>query len=104
MTKIVKRSVTDPDPEAVIKLPPGAVITNYGSSSAIATTNSASVFTMLMRIQGFDDIRDITKITSKQFPKIHTGSGSSIRKNSGSALNQCGIRNPAGKVVFVLPI
>jgi hypothetical protein len=49
MKKIVKSI-----PGTVIKLPPGAVITNYDSSSAM---DSASVSTMLIRIQGFADLR-----------------------------------------------
>jgi hypothetical protein len=65
---LLKSSVAEPDPEAVNKLlsGAGAVITNYDSSSAM---DSPSVSTMLIRIQGFADLR-VKKIYLKSCLKF----------------------------------
>jgi hypothetical protein len=64
----VKISVAEPDPGAVILLlsGAGAVITNYDFSSAM---DSASVSTMLIRIQGFAGLR-VKKIYLKSCLKF----------------------------------
>jgi hypothetical protein len=71
MGRLLKSSVAEPDPEAVNKLlsGAGAVITNYDSSSAM---DSVSVSTMLIRIQGFADLRVNSRILNRGSPAFMT--------------------------------
>jgi hypothetical protein len=66
MKKIVKSSVAEPGAVNKLLSGAGAVITNYYSCSAM---DSASVSTMLIRIQGFADL-SVTKIYLKSCPKF----------------------------------